>query len=136
MAGRLISRIGLGPAIIGGIVLIAASDLILPLVGGPPLVVVMLLIASQFFFGIGLTTYNIGQVTLRQAITPNHLQGRMNATMRVALVGTIPIGALVGGVLGDAIDLRATLFVAVVGEFLAVMWLIFSPVMRIREQPR
>ena len=54
--------------------------------------------------------YNINQVSLRQAITPDRLQGRMNASMRFIVWGTIPIGALMGGALGDAIGLWPTLW--------------------------
>ena len=115
--------------------LIAVSDFILHLVSGPATVIVPLLILSQLLFGFGFTTYNIGQVSLRQSVTPDHLQGRVNAVMRVVLTGTVPIGALLGGALGETIGLRPTLFVAVTGELLAIVWLVFSPVRLLREQP-
>lgn len=132
---RATGRIGLGPVIVGGAMLIALGDLVLPLAGGPGPVLLISLVVGQLLFGVGLTTYRIGQVSLRQAITPDHLQGRMNATMSVVAVGAVPIGALAGGVLGEAIGLRPTLFVAVLGELLAVCWLLFSPVRVLREQP-
>ena len=100
--------------------LIGVSDLIVPLAGGP---MVILVIVSQFLFGIGFTGYMVGQVSLRQAITPDRFQGRVNATMRVALAGTVPIGAISGGALGESFGLRAALFVAAAGELLAVVWL-------------
>ena len=55
--------------------------------------------------------WNINQVSLRQAITPPRMQGRMNATMRFIVWGTIPLGAIIGGVLGDIIGLHATIWV-------------------------
>jgi hypothetical protein len=59
----------------------------------------------------------------------------MDATMRVVSLGFVPVGALIGGALGEATGLRSTLFLAVAGEMVAVLWLLFSPVCSLREQP-
>jgi MFS family permease len=135
LPGRASRRLGLGPSIIGGILLAALSDLLIPLVGGPVLVIVVVLVISEFLFGLGLTIYNVGQASLRQAITPDHLQGRVNATMGVIASASVPLGGLLGGVLGTALGLRATLVVAAVGEVLSVAWLVSSPLRSLREQP-
>jgi predicted MFS family arabinose efflux permease len=55
--------------------------------------------------------------------------------VRFAVAGIIPIGSLLGGVLGDAIGLRATLVVAVVGMLLAAVINVFSPLRHLRTQP-
>jgi len=85
----------------------------------------------------GLTTvvYNVNQVSLRQAITPDRLQGRVSATFRVIVWGVSPIGAVVGGLLGEVIGLRATLLVGAIGVFLEFGWLLFSPVRLLRQLP-
>ena len=90
---------------------------------------------SEFFFGLGLTIYNVGQASLRQAITPDHLQGRVNATMGVIASASVPLGGLLGGALGTVLGLRATLVVAAVGEILSVVWLLSSPLRSLHEQP-
>jgi hypothetical protein len=77
--------------------------------------------------------YNITQVSLRQSITPQRLQGRMNATMRFLVWGTIPLGAFTGGVLGSTIGLRATMWVAAGGGVLAIVPPLFSAVPRVRS---
>ena len=128
-------RIGLGATMVGAVALMPIADLVLPLAGGPLVAIVILLAMGQFLFGIGFTAYNIAGVSLRQAITPMPFQGRMNATMQVLVVGTVPLGALVGGALGETFDLKTALFAAVAGELLAVLWLVFSPVRRLRESP-
>jgi MFS family permease len=133
LPGKVARCFGLGPAIIGGILLAVLSDLLTPLAGGPIIVVIAILTTSQFLFGLGLTIYNVGQVSLRQAVTPDHLQGRMNATMHVVTMCLVPVGGLLGGALGEIIGLRPTLFVAVTGEILAVAWLLFSPLRSLRE---
>jgi MFS family permease len=135
LPGRASRRFGLGPSIIGGILLAALSDLLIPLAGGAVPIIVVVLVISEFFFGLGLTIYNVGQASLRQAITPDHLQGRVNATMGVIASASVPLGGLLGGVLGTAVGLRATLVVAAVGEILSVVWLLISPLRSLRQQP-
>jgi MFS family permease len=96
---------------------------------------VPLLIAGQFILSFGIPVYNINQVSLRQAIAPTHIQGRMNATMRFIVWGTIPIGSLIGGVLGTSIGLRSTLWAGAGVQALAFVWVLFSPVARLSEVP-
>lgn len=76
----------------------------------------------------------INQTSLRQAITPEHLLGRMNASYRFLTMGTIPLGSLLGGALRTVIGVRATLLVGVLGGLLAVVWLVCSPVRSISAQ--
>lgn len=86
-------------------------------------------------FGYGVVVYNVVQVSFRQAICPDHLLGRMNASVRFLVWGAIPLGGLGGGLLADAIGVRGALWVASVGMFLAVGWLLASPLMRLRDLP-
>ncbi len=79
--------------------------------------------------------YNVNQVSLRQAITPERMQGRMNATMRFIVWGTIPIGTLVGGILGGLIGLQATIWVAGIGSFVGFLPVLFSPVRTLERIP-
>jgi predicted MFS family arabinose efflux permease len=92
-------------------------------------------LSALFFFEFLIgTPYNITQVSLRQAITPDRVQGRMNATMRTIVWGTIPIGSVVGGILGTAIGIVPTI---VLGGFIAILaagWIVAGPI-RIRVQP-
>ena len=72
--------------------------------------------------------YDVNALTFRQLSTPDHLLGRVNATLHVIARGVIPFGALAGGLLGDAIGLRPTLFVAAGGIIVSAVWLARSPV--------
>jgi hypothetical protein len=94
-----------------------------------------MLVASGIIAGASNPLYNVNQVSLRQAITPDRLQGRLHATMRFVVWGTLPVGALVGGALGNAIGLRPTLWIAAIGTFLSVLPPLLSPVRRLREIP-
>jgi MFS family permease len=135
LASRIADWIGLGPTIVGAAILFPVGGLLVVAAGGTPLIVAATLIAGWAATSFTSPIYNVNQVSLRQAITPDRLQGRMNATMRFIVWGTIPIGALAGGFLGDAIGLRATLLVSALGGGLACLWVLLSPVSRLRAQP-
>ena len=85
--------------------------------------------------GFGAVVYNVAQVSYRQAICPPHLQGRMNAAVRFIVWGTMPLGALAGGILGTTIGIRATLVVGAAGMCLAGGWVIASPLFGMRDLP-
>ncbi|HEX5506669.1 MAG TPA: MFS transporter [Thermomicrobiales bacterium] len=135
VAVRAARRFGLGPTIVGGIAVAGGANLLVPLAGGPLAVVAPVLVAAAFVNGFGQPLYNINQVSLRQAITPDRLQGRMNATMTVVVGGAAPLGALLGGALGAAIGPRAALALGACGTLLACLWIVCSPVLALREQP-
>ena len=130
-AGPLARRFGLGSTLMLGI----SGDLTLFLV---PLaqfgLAAPLLFASFLVMSFGGTVYNVNQVSLRQAITPDHVQGRMNATMRTIVWGTIPIGSFLGGALGDQIGVVPTLIVGAAVAGTAGVWILAGPI-RLREQP-
>jgi hypothetical protein len=79
--------------------------------------------------------YNISQVSLRQAITPERLQGRMNATMRWIVWGTIPLGTIAGGAIATVYSLRAALWVGAIGALFSFLPVLLSSVRSIREMP-
>lgn len=135
MPAWLANRIGIGASMVLGIATLAVSDLIVPLAVGAPVVIAGLLVGAQFFFGIGLTVFNVNQASLRQVLVPPEYLGRVGATVRVLAEGMTPIGAILGGVMGSTIGLRETLMIAALGELLAAVWLWVSPVRRVRELP-
>jgi MFS family permease len=135
LASRAAARFGVGPMLIASPFVIGLASLLIPLAGGPPLVAILLLIAAQVLFGIGRPIFDINQLSLRQAITPARLQGRVNASMLFIIWGVIPIGSLLGGLLGTTIGLRPTLTVGAIGMSLAFIWVLFSPIRGLRRQP-
>ena len=83
--------------------------------------------AGWFITGYGSTLYNISQVSYRQAVCPDGLLGRVNASNRFLAFATPPVGGLLGGVLADWTSLRITLLIAAAGLVLGVGWLVASP---------
>lgn len=135
LASSLASRFGLGRTIIASMLISELSNLLVPLAGGPPVVIATMLMLAMFVSGAANPIYNINQVSLRQGITPDRLQGRMNASMRFLVWGTIPIGALMGGGLAQVFGMWPTVATMAVCSMLAPAWLVFSPVRQLRTQP-
>jgi MFS family permease len=133
VARRVADRVGVGPTIVGSAILFSPGAMLIPL--ATPQTGMVLLIASGLIAGFAGTVYNVNQVSLRQAITPQRMQGRMNATMRFVVWGTIPIGAFLGGLLGATIGLRPTLWVAAIGSLFAFVPPLLSPVRTLERIP-
>ncbi|QDO98975.1 MFS transporter [Ferrovibrio terrae] len=74
-----------------------------------------MLLTGFFLFGFGPMLWTIGQTSLRQAIVPLRLIGRVSAIQQVATLGMRPLGALVGGVVGERFGLEAAIWLAVAG---------------------
>jgi MFS family permease len=92
-----------------------------------------------YAFGVAVSSlcivvFNIVSVSYRQTLCPDHMLGRMNATMRFMIWGALPVGGLIGGALGTALGLRPTLWVSAFGGLLAVGWLVASPLWNARER--
>ncbi len=133
VASRFAARVGPGRAI-----WIAAAA------GGPcafvaPFVqhdwTLALLALAQIVMWMATVVYNITQVSFRQGLCPPELLGRMNATMRFLVWGTMPLGGVIGGVLGSTIGVRETLLVAAAGQSLAFLPVFGSPLRRMRDLP-
>lgn len=135
MAERVARVLGLGRAILASMTLACVAPLLIPLVRGPLHVVIGLLVVAFFVNGAGLAMSNVHVVSLRQAVTPPRLLGRMNASYRFFVYGAIPLGSLFGGLLGEHLGVRSTLFVAAGGLCAALLWVVLSPVPRLRRLP-
>lgn len=135
LAGRLARLIGTGPTIVGAVLVAGLASICLLPVSPEQRLLLPLLCASMFLNGLSGPMYNVNSVSLRQALTPDRLRGRVTASLRFVIWGTMPIGALLGGALGEAIGLRATLMLAALGMLAASAWVLASPVARLRGQP-
>ena len=127
-------RLGVGPALIVATAIVTGGAfLILLATPGTAFVLLLAMAAVQGFSGIII---NVNGVSLRQSLTPDHLQGRVNATGRWINWSILPLAAIVGGVIATAIGLRGTILVGAVIGLLSLPWLIFTPIRRLREMPR
>lgn len=133
-ATRVTRWTGEGRAIPLSAVGFAAAGFLLPLAGTrlPPMVA---LIAWSLVGSFFVVVYNVTQVTFRQRLCPVPLLGRMNASIRFVVFGTMPLGAMTGGVLAEAFGIRAALWVAAVGGATAAVPVLLSPLVRMRDLP-
>jgi hypothetical protein len=97
---------------------------------------VIIIGAAYFISGLGIVIYNINQVSLRQVITPNRLQGRMNATMRTIVWGTIPAGSLLGGIFSTSLGIIPTLIIGGLIAGGSFLWIVLGPIFKLNKQPQ
>jgi len=100
-------RLGRVRTLVLSVVLLAATLVVLVLTTSPVVVGISFAVS-----GVAMVLWNVVTVSLRQRITPDRLLGRMNAAYRLVGWGTMPLGALLGGVLAEVLGLRATFLVA------------------------
>ena len=133
VAGRATRRFGLGPSLIGGMVLFTIGNAFLPLApSGAIGLGVACLILQQFVADGGYTVYDIAEVSLRQSIVDDRLMGRVTATVNVFTGLVQLVGTIGGGLIAAAFGLRTGLALGLVGGVIATAFLWFSPVRTLR----
>lgn len=132
-AKRISARLGVGRTIVGASFLFGPGALLIA--AAPHDNAVPFIVAAMIVMGFGGVLYNVTAISLIQAITPDRMLGRANASRRFIVWGVIPLGGLVGGVLGTWIGLRPTILVGALGGLLAVIPLVLSPVRSLVRVP-
>jgi predicted MFS family arabinose efflux permease len=129
---QLVRRCGAGPVLIGSAGVLGIAALLPPLARGPVWAAAGVLILAQVF-DAAWPVYTVCARSLRQAIAPERLLGRVNAAIHLTFGGVLPVGALAGGMLADVIGARFTLLAGGLGFLLASLWLVFSPIRQMRD---
>jgi MFS family permease len=134
MAGHVTRRWGIGRAVIGGLAIYTGVAVALPLASGPAWLAAGLLALEQLSDGAH-AVYSVGRASLLQALAPAEALGRLHASiLMVEAVATLA-GVALGGILGQALGPRPTLFVAVAAGLLAPLWLACSPLRALPRPP-
>jgi MFS family permease len=126
-------RLGVGRTMVVAALLFGPGMLLIAV--APKGAAIPFLIASATIYGFGGILYNVTSISLIQAITPDRMLGRANASRRFIVWGVIPFGGLAGGALGSAIGLRETIAVGAVGGIFAVVPILLSPVRSVGRMP-
>ena len=129
---RITRHLGVGRAMIIGVLLWGVAMLFVPAASGATFVAALLLIAQQFVGDGAATLFLINQTTLRQSLSPEHMLGRVGATLHFTKLVASLAGAVIAGVLGELIGVRATLVLGGVGTMLSAMWLALSPIRNVQ----
>jgi MFS family permease len=133
--GRIVRRIGVGPACILGCILFPVPLVLVPLAGGPRWVVLGCLFLAEFGSGFGVMLLDISYGSISAALVPHRLRARVSGAFNVVNYGVRPVGAFVGGVLGSVIGVRETLWIAVTGAIAGFLFLLPSPLPAMKDLP-
>jgi predicted MFS family arabinose efflux permease len=132
-ASRFADRVGIGRAILASIFVSGPVALLIPVASHDT--ALLLIGGGGAIGGWANTVYNINQVSLRQAITPEPMLGRMNATMRFIVWGTIPIGQVIGGLVATAFSPLTAIWLGAIGGLFAFLPVLLSPVRVLERIP-
>ena len=132
-ANKISARLGVGRTIISSAFLFGPALLLVPL--APDGAEIPFFVAAFALVGFSAVIYNITQVSYRQAICPERLQGRMNSVVRFVVWGVIPLGSLSGGAVATVFGLRAAIWTGAIGGFFAFLPLVFSSLNSLQRLP-
>jgi predicted MFS family arabinose efflux permease len=135
LASLLVRRFGLGRVLVTAPITQAIGILLLPAALLAPVTAIPVLVLGWLLIYSPSSVFSINQVSLRQAITPDHLQGRMNATMRTMVWAAQPVGAVLGGALGSLIGVPQTILLGGLIALASPAFLIRGPVASLRTHP-
>jgi MFS family permease len=135
LAGGAARRFGTGPSMIAGIAMMGISMLFIPIARGATVLAAGLLIAQQISGDGMFMVFEINATSLRQAIAPERMLGRVTAFNRMLDLGFTLLGILIGGVIGQTIGLRPALYTGAGAMLAAAAWLLASPVRSVVTAP-
>jgi MFS family permease len=125
-AGRVSDRLGVGPTLVAAPLLFGPGMLLIP--AAPQSQPIPFIVAGLIVATFGGIVFNVTGISFQQAVVPDRMLGRLNATRRFIVWGVIPLGSLTGGVLASQIGLRNTLWVGAILGSLSFLPILLSPV--------
>ena len=132
IAPRLGRWWGIGRIGFVGAIIFSVAVAIPALAGGSPLTRAAVLTTAIFIGGIGVMFYDVSFNAIKTAVIPDDMRGRATGAYSTINYGIRPLGAIVGGLLGSTIGIRPTFVLAAAGGVLSVLWLLGSPLLRVR----
>src|SRR5919106_1696969 len=125
-ANRVSNRLGVGPTLVAAPLLFGPGLLLIP--AAPQSQPIPFIVAGLILATFGGIVFNVTGLSFQQAVVPDRMLGRLNATRRFIVWGVIPLGSFTGGVLASQIGLRETLWAGAIGGTLSFIPLLISPV--------
>jgi MFS family permease len=132
LVNRTTRRFGIGPAMVGAIFCIAAAWALVLAAAGPPIVAALYLAGRSALAAFGAAVFNVTTSSVYQAAVPDRVQGRVGGAGQVLGLGLIPVAALAGGWLGEHVGLWNTLAISLGLQLLGLVYVVSSPLRRIR----
>lgn len=134
-AGAVTRRIGVGMTFVVGCFLFPAPLLLVPAAHGPLTLVIAMLFGCEFWSGVGVMWLDVAAGSLIAAAIPDEVRSRVWGAYQMVNYGIRPLGSLAGGALAGIVGVRPTLWIAAAGGVATFLWLLPSPVPRMRELP-
>jgi MFS family permease len=131
VARRVTAALGMGASMQLGVSLFGPSMLLLAI--APPQLAGPAFAGMLFANGLGISIHNVNQVTVRQILIPDELRARAAAVFRLVIFGAIPVGTVIGGIVGQAFGLRAALALSALGLFVGAAPYLLVRVARLRR---
>jgi MFS family permease len=131
VVGIVTSRFGVGPTLIASAIGGALATVVMPFASG--VFAVGILLFGRFLGAFTIPLFNVNARALRQSRAPIEALGRVNSIFRLIDWGTLPVGALMGGWVGEQYGLRETLAAAAVLGVASALWLVVSPLRAVRR---
>jgi MFS family permease len=129
LASRIARTIGTGRTIAVGVVLFSAPYALIPLASGPDWARAAVLSVVEAISGFGIMLFDINLNALQTAVVHDDLRSRVSGAFSTVNYGIRPLGALVGGILGDVVGIGPTLVLAAAGGALSFLWLVGTPIL-------
>ncbi|MGC5411545.1 MFS transporter, partial [Streptomyces sp. DT225] len=126
-------RLGVGRGILVGAVLFPAPIALAAAANGPLWLRAAALAGAEFLSGFGVMLFDVNLNSLQAAVIPDGMRSRVAGAFGTVNYGVRPVGAVTGGALATLLGLRPTLLTAAVGGCLSLLWLLPSPIPRIRD---
>ena len=128
-------KIGVGPTLVVGCIVFPAPILLVPLARGSETVVLACLFLAELGSGLGVMLLDISAGSLFAAVIPPRLRSRVSGAYTFVNYGIRVLGSLAGGLLGAWLGLRTALWIGAAGAMFGVLFLLPSPVPRLRDLP-
>lgn len=135
LAGPLARRFGVGTAMFAGLAVMGISMLFIPIAYGATVAAAVLLIAQQVTGDGMFMVFEINSTSLRQAVAPEAMLGRVNAFNRMLDLAFTLLGIIIGGLIGQVWALRPALYIGAGALLAAAAWLYFSPARKVAAAP-
>lgn len=133
ITGPAIRWFGVGGALVGSVTVESLVLVVIPFLPAGHILTVVALIAVYALNGFGVALSSVAAVSIRQSVTPDELLARMTASYRSISYGAVPLGAAVGGLIGQLIGVRTGLLIGTIAMISTIGWVAFSPLPKLRR---
>lgn len=133
LTGPAIRWFGVGGALVGSVTVESVVLVVIPFLPAGHILTVVALIVVYALNGFGVALSSVAAVSIRQSVTPDELLARMTASYRSISYGAVPLGAAVGGLIGQLIGVRTGLMIGTIAMVSTIGWVAFSPLPKLRR---